>query len=236
MKNLEYKETFRITTNMLDCNDSLKLSEILDIAQNIAGDHAEHLGIGFTPFINKGWIWVVVRNRVEIVKDIKSIKEIEAETYAINPRFIEFPREIILRSNGEEFAKIEQVWMILNINTKQLVGPKELEEFHSSKPPLFASRTKKLPLIPKEQLKFNSKFVVPYSMIDHNKHLNNTRYLDLYLNLYKNDNFVSFQAEYINQAFLDDELSLYTFKNDKQNYFYVYKDDTLIFYCLVNTK
>lgn len=76
-----FEEFFRITTNMVDENDYLKLSSILDIAQNIAGDHATELKIGFNEFIKKDLIWVLIRNKVEIVKNIHDPKIIKAVTY-----------------------------------------------------------------------------------------------------------------------------------------------------------
>ena len=64
----KYKKIYQITTNMMDCHDCLKMSTLLDIAQEVAGDHADELGCGFEVMIKQNLIWVIVRNYVEILK------------------------------------------------------------------------------------------------------------------------------------------------------------------------
>ena len=138
-----FEEFFRITTNMVDENDYLKLSSILDIAQNIAGDHATELKIGFNEFIKKDLIWVLIRNKVEIVKNIHDPKIIKAVTYPLKPRFIEYPREVLLYVNDELICKIHQVWCIYNIKDNNVVSYK-MDDYVSNHPSLFDGRVKKL--------------------------------------------------------------------------------------------
>ena len=208
-----FEEFFRITTNMVDENDYLKLSSILDIAQNIAGDHATELKIGFNEFIKKDLIWVLIRNKVEIVKNIHDPKIIKAVTYPLKPRFIEYPREVLLYVNDELICKIHQVWCIYNIKDNNVVSYK-MDDYVSTHPSLFDGRVKKL--ITSKDLTYIKSIAIPYTYCDHNKHMNNTHYLDLYLDNYfvfNKVNIKSFQIEYLKQSFLFDQIDIYA-KNE----------------------
>ncbi len=204
-----FEETFRITTNMVDEEDNLKLSSILDIAQNIAGDHATELKIGFSDFIKQDLIWVLVRNKVEIVKEVNDPKIVKALTYPLTPRFIEYPREVLIYINEELVYKVHQVWCIYNIKDNK-VATYKFDNYVSNHPSMFEGRAKKL--LTNNDLKLINTFKVPYTYCDHNKHMNNTHYLDLYLdNLFVNNKIKvkSFQIEYLKQCYLFDNLEIY---------------------------
>ena len=68
-------------------------------------------------------------------------------------------------------------------------------------------------------------------MLDHNGHLNNTRYLDFYLDVFKPEKSPKIlQVEYTKQSFLGDKLKLFEYENEDKKYLYGYKDDELRFY------
>ena len=206
-----FEEFFRITTNIVDENDYLKLSSILDIAQNIAGDHATELKIGFNEFIKKDLIWVLIRNKVEIVKNIHDPKIIKAVTYPLKPRFVEYPREVLLYVNDELICKIHQVWCIYNIKDNKVVSYK-MDDYVSNHPSLFDGRVKKL--ITSKDLTYIKSITIPYTYCDHNKHMNNTHYFDFFLDAFAPEKPIQIaQIEYLNQAYLGNIIELFKYKD-----------------------
>ena len=225
-----YRKTYQITTNMLDCHDCLKMSTLLDVAQEIAGDHAEELGCGFETMIKQDLIWVIVRNYVEIIKKPINFKEIEVVTYPLKPRFVEFNRETEFYHNGELFAVSCSTWMVINIKDFSVKAPDFFKGFDDDLG-YFKRRIRKLPVIEKSQLQKVKEVDVLYSMLDHNGHMNNTKYVDFYLDIFRPEFSVkTLQIEYIKQSFLDDKLSLYIKENEGKRYLSGYKDDELKFY------
>lgn len=225
-----FEETFRVTTNMVDENDYLKLSSVLDIAQNIAGDHATELKIGFNEFIKKDLIWVLVRNKVEIIKNFHDPKIIKAITYPLKPRFIENPREVLIYANDELIYKIHQVWCIYNIKDNKVVTF-NFDELSSNHPSVFEGRVKKL--VTSKDLPYLNKVRIPYTYCDHNKHMNNTHYLDLYLDnfyVFNKVNIKSFQIEYLKQCYLFDDLDLFADSEPSIHKILGKKGDENIFY------
>lgn len=225
-----YRKTYQITTNMLDCHDCLKMSTLLDVAQEVAGDHAEELGCGFETMIKQDLIWVIVRNYVEIIKKPINFKEIEVVTYPLKPRFVEFNRETEFYHDGELFAVSRSTWMLINIKDFSVKAPDFFKGFDDDLG-YFKRRIRKLPVIEKSQLQKVKEVDVLYSMLDHNGHMNNTKYVDFYLDIFRPEFSVkTLQIEYIKQSFLDDKLSLYIKENDGKRYLSGYKDDELKFY------
>ena len=225
-----YRKTYQITTNMLDCHDCLKMSTLLDVAQEVAGDHAEELGCGFDTMIKQDLIWVIVRNYVEIIKKPINFKEIEVVTYPLKPRFVEFNRETEFYHDGELFAVSRSTWMVINIKDFSVKAPDFFKGFDDDLG-YFKRRIRKLPVIEKSQLQKVKEVDVLYSMLDHNGHMNNTKYVDFYLDIFRPEFSVkTLQIEYIKQSFLDDKLSLYIKENEGKRYLSGYKDDELKFY------
>ena len=225
-----YRKTYQITTNMLDCHDCLKMSTVLDVAQEVAGDHAEELGCGFETMIKQDLIWVIVRNYVEIIKKPINFKAIEVVTYPLKPRFVEFNRETEFYHNGELFAVSRSTWMVINIKDFSVKAPDFFKGFDDDLG-YFKRRIRKLPVIEKSQLQKVKETDVLYSMLDHNRHMNNTKYVDFYLDIFRPEFSVkTLQIEYIKQSFLDDKLSLYIKENEGKRYLSGYKDDELKFY------
>ena len=230
-----FKKTFTLTNNLYDRTDTLKPSSIFDLSQEISGDHADILHCGFTEFIAKGYIWVIVRNYVEFIKPIKHVSSLDLETYLTKPRFVEYPREVCFYSKEGLVAITKSIWMILDYKTFNVVTPELFNDIDYSKiHPYFTTRLKKLSLIPKEKLEFCKDIIVTYSMLDHNGHLNNTHYLDFYLDVYQPSKYIkSLQVEYIKQGFLNDKISLYRYSENEKDYLYGYRNEDLIFYMKV---
>lgn len=225
-----YRKTYQITTNMLDCHDCLKMSTLLDVAQEVAGDHAEELGCGFETMIKQDLIWVIVRNYVEIIKKPINFKEIEVVTYPLKPRFVEFNRETEFYHDGKLFAVSRSTWMVINIKDFSVKAPDFFKGFDDDLG-YFKRRIRKLPVVDKSQLQKVKEVDVLYSMLDHNGHMNNTKYVDFYLDIFRPEFSVkTLQIEYIKQSFLDDKLSLYIKENEGKRYLSGYKDDELKFY------
>lgn len=228
-----YKKSYTVTTNMLDCRDTLKLSSVFDLAQEIAGDHANILGCGYNDMFVDNKIWVVARHFVEFNQEVINPTLIDVLTYPCRPRIIEFPREYVFSKDEEVFAHAISSWMVFNTKTNAVDTCDAFKNlaFHE---PYFTKRVKKLEQKDVKNLTFFKDIKVTYSMLDHNGHMNNTHYFDFYLDAFKPKKIVkTAQIEYISQAFLDETLKIYTYSDSESDELYGYRDGTIIFYLRV---
>lgn len=216
----QYSKEYTITYNSVDCYDFLKPSAILDLTQDIAAEHADKLGIGFEDFIKKDLIWVVVRNHFEILKPIKLPKRVKIVTYPIKNRLIEYPRDYEVYYDDELFIKGRSIRMIFDLK-KQSPISENFEVLNNNIPGLFKERIRKLQLPEFNESDYVKEVEVLPSMMDHNMHLNNTRSLDFYIDVFpplKDTHIKSFQVEYTKQCFKGQKIKLYKKEDENTNY------------------
>lgn len=235
----ELTKEFFITTNQRDCYDNLKLSTILDYAQEVAGLHADALSIGYNDFIKNDLIWVVVRNKFDILKPTYDLKNIKIKTYPLKNQFLEYPRDYeIYDENNDLIIKGRSIWMIYSLKENKAVAP-SLSIYNKDIKGVYESRVTRLTKPTKNKEDYVKDVVISFSKLDHNKHMNNTTILDYYLDLVKpikTDNITSFQVEYASQCYEDDLMSLYKRKEGNNYLIYGYKEDILKFYFVINLK
>lgn len=229
----QYKKRYTITTNMLDANDNLRLAGIFDISQRIAGEHAEIIGCGFNKMIEQNLIWVVTKHYIEFSRPVKDSDNIDVLTYPLKPRIIEFCRENEFSINDEVVAHSTSSWMVYNIKTNSIDRCSAFEnlEFHEQ---FFKERVKRLPHLKKDALEFYKNVEVTYSMIDHNKHMNNTHYFDFFLDAFAPEKPIQIaQIEYLNQAYLGNIIELFKYKDGEFDELYGFIGENPIFHLRV---
>ncbi len=228
-----YKRKYSITTNCFDKNDYIRPSSILDLGQHISGMHAEGLGCGFDAFIEKGRIWLVVRNYIEVVKPIKNLQYVNLITYALKPMFVEMPRDVeFYDDKGELLYKLRMIWMIFDYKNNEVMDPKVATIPYVNHNGLFNQRIKKLPPIDKNLLKYYGDHEVRYSELDHNNHMNNSKYLDLFIDIYEDKilDIKNYQIEYVKQCYYKEKISLFVYNIEKKYYLFGYNNNDLKFY------
>lgn len=229
----ELTETFTITTNSRDCYDELKISSILDLTQEIATHHADILHVGFDDFISKNLIWVIVRNKFEIIGNISNLSNVKIKTYPLKNNLMEYPRDYEIYDEKDELIiKGRSIWMVYSLTDKTVATP-HLDIYDEGRKGVFENRLKRLPKPIRKEEDYVKDIIVKQSLLDHNMHLNNSHCADLFIDLFNPDKDLkikSFQIEYASQCYLNDLLSLYKYKIDNKYYIYAYKDETLKFY------
>lgn len=230
-----YTRVFTVTNNMLDAFDNLRMSSILDISQEIAGDHANLLNVGYNEFKRRNLIWIILRNKVEVIKNVTDLKSVMCVTNLVKCRFFEFPRDYLFYQGDELIIKARSIWAIYDLESKKVIMPSDIKSLFVEDIGYF-DRVRKLPIIKKEELNFFKEIEVTFSMLDHNGHMNNTRCADLFLDVFKlskDEKIKSFQIEYVSQSFLNDKISLFTKIENNVKYLYGYNNDELKFYMAV---
>ncbi len=226
-----YKKTFTITNNQLDKNDHLTLGAILDLIQEVSGNHADTLNCGFDDLIKRKLIWVVVRHHIEFKRNLHVGKFVEMETYPLKRRFVEYPREVKMYDNGQLFLVCNTTWVVVDLDNFNFKSDTLYNE-DVARDSYFEKRFSKLPRKSKDELEFVKTAKVEYSMLDHNGHMNNSRYLSWYLDVFREERDPkNFQIEYLKQCFLDESIDLFVYNEKDSKELYGFNGDELKFYC-----
>lgn len=212
--------------NFTQCtpNGYLKYTDLCNLLQLTAGDHAEIGGISFTDMQEFHQAWVMSRMRIEIDslpkwKDIVTIK-----TWIISLENSRSVRALEMHLNGKKIVGCETFWAVFNTKLRRpeaLALPHEhFEKFGDTYST--QERVKKIDL-QKEMKTVNERKVV-LSDLDIVNHVNNVKYLEWCLDLVDSKAIMkqrlkSFDMNFMKELTLGDDVSINEISGaDKSNY------------------
>ena len=177
-----YTLSCRLRSRDVNMFSRLRVSQLFELMQEAATDHSDILGAGVNAIRPKGLMWVLARQNVEVARMPSYDEAITIETWpgrtvhSLYPRFYR-----ILDAAGEPVIDSSAIWMLADMRQRTLVPSSQSGvEFSFEKrgfeialpsPPRSVFTDRSLP------------FTVPFSYVDMNGHMNNTRYFDLADNL-----------------------------------------------------
>lgn len=172
-----YRKTFTLSDMEVDCFGRLKLSTLLYLAQEVAGNHSELLGAGYNTLAHKGIFWAVTRHRVQITRLPVRGETVTVETWPMPTTRVAYPRSMVAYdAQGKELFRLISLWVLMDANTRAMVLPGKSDvivEGLLTGSELDAPRS----LAPRGMTDTALR-TVTYSCLDRNGHMNNTKYLD----------------------------------------------------------
>ena len=174
-----YSQTFRIASYQADVSARIKPSAILELMQEMAGAHAELIGVGRNSMMPRGLAWVLTRVEVCMDRYPRSGEEIVIETFPMPNRRVFFPRYFIFRdAQGNQIGCAGTLWVVLDITTRRMANAAEIAALMPDNSDLTAPMNSPATV---EEVAAEDETAVRlpvYTDLDVNGHVNNTRYLD----------------------------------------------------------
>ncbi|WP_096273919.1 acyl-[acyl-carrier-protein] thioesterase [Paucisalibacillus globulus] len=211
----KYKKNYHIDLNDVDFKKELKLSSLFGYFQDVANLAAENLGVGINQLVeNYGVAFVLMRIRIDIIRNLEFDEEITIETWPLKPGKLEFERDyIVYDQSGEAIARAVSVWVIMDLKRRRL---KRSEAINLEYPELITEKAIDVDLgklKASENLETVYHKTIGYSDIDFNGHLNNSRYVDFIMDCFpleEHQNYYtsSIEVNYLNEALPGDTLIL----------------------------
>ena len=216
-----YKEHYRLKSKDVDLYRRLRTSRLFEMLQEASIRHTELLGMGREKTLDKGILWIVGLQRAEIARMPEYDEEIVLKSWPGKTMRLFFPRYYSLETDsGEPLVRASALWSLVDQTSRKLVfpdscgviidGQEQGGELDASSPP------RRLPITQEQR------FTVPYSYVDLNGHMNNTRYFDLAEDLIPASrdgrHLIRVQTEYVSEARLGDELRVSWGESDGQYY------------------
>lgn len=219
----EFTLETKIDTNACDAAGRIKPSAVFSLFQNAASLHADDLGVGYEELAKKDIIWVLVMCRYDLIKNPSFEETVGVTTYPLPSRGIDYDREyFICDKSGEKIIKGRSKWCLCNFKTRKLLIHADvnynIDEFSDKRQ--YDSPLKKIPDFSIGGFKeYSSKTC--YTDLDHNGHVNNTRYLDFILNAIAGelDGEISYlEINYISEMKSDSDFTVY-YRKENDEYF-----------------
>ncbi len=176
---LSLSRTFTVRYYEVDAGGRLSVENLCNYMQEVAGLHAEALGVGFELLNSRDLTWVLARWQVCIDKLPKAQDEVILETWPSSVERLRCRREFRLSAgNGEILARASSWWVVVNNKTFKLERvPEFIKEIYPESGD-YAVADFELRLSQVKDAAVAVCAPVRWSDIDVNDHVNNANYLD----------------------------------------------------------
>ena len=173
-----YSQTLLLRSKDVDRYRRLRTSELFLLLQEAAIRHTEQLGMGRDKTLDRGILWVLLMQRAEIARMPEYDEEIVLKSWPGKTMHLLFPRYATLETSaGESLLKASALWGLVDAKTRKVVFPEkygvEIDGIVTGEEIAMPSAVRRI------DGDYEQTFTVPYSFVDLNGHMNNTRYFDL---------------------------------------------------------
>ncbi len=213
-----YCETFALRTSDFDCRGQIKPSSVLDLFQEVAGAHAKELGIGFEDLLLRNLLWVLVKVKFSIEKDIKEHQRVTVKTWPLPAGRVTLQREYLIEDmDGNTLVKGSSEWVTIDSVKRRIVIPTNiypLEEYCEER--MFEKKFVKVTDFTDETAV--CEIIPAFCELDRNGHVNNIRYADYVLNSFEpQEQIISeFQIDFHREIKKGNRVSLFLQKNENE--------------------
>ncbi|MCL2848271.1 MAG: thioesterase [Firmicutes bacterium] len=226
---LNYTQPIRITVNDCDFTQTIKPSAVMAYFQDIATEHATKIGIGYNDMKNKNLAWIMTSMCFKVFRNPTIGEELTIKTYPLAPKTAEAIRTYyICDKNDNIIISGSSRWCVIDINKRSITRCAPVFDT-----PLFNSATYfptqpfddanlRVSSIANEELKPINTYTVLPTDLDRNRHMNNTRYGDIFLNAcgfdFINSHTINrFDINFVSELFTNDTVEVFKQENKLEN-------------------
>ncbi len=229
-----HQKEFEIYFSQSAPNEKIKYTELCNIFQLVAAEHAEIGGISFTDMQTYNQAWVMSRMRLEIEYLPKWRDIVTVKTWIVSLENSRSVRAMEMYLGDQKLVGCETFWAVFNTKTRRLEELKlphdHFEKFENT----FSTkeRVKKI-IIQKNGVNIGTRKVF-LSDLDVVNHVNNVKYLEWCLDFAQdldvlNTNFKSLDMNFIKELVLNNEVDIVQEKLTDSYTFSVKNNDLLCF-------
>ena len=173
-----YREQILLRSKDVDMFRRLRTSELFRLLQEASIRHTEQLGMGRDKTLDRGILWVLLMQRAEIARMPEYDERVVLKSWPGKTMHLLFPRYYSLETaEGEPLLKASALWSLVDQKTRKVVFP---EKYGVVIEGVVTGEEIAMPgAVAKADCDRERDFTVPYSFVDLNGHMNNTRYFDL---------------------------------------------------------
>lgn len=204
-----YATQLRLRNKDVNLHRRLRTSVLFELMQEASIRHTEQLGMGREMTLDRGLLWMVTLQRAEIARMPEYDERITLESWPGDTMHLLFPRYYrVLDEGGNTLISASALWALVDQQTRRMVFP---DRYGVVIEGITTGSEIALPAPPRRaQGEAASDFTVPFSYVDLNGHMNNTRYFDLAEDLIpaaaEGRSLCEIAIEYANEARLGDEI------------------------------
>ena len=202
----------------------LRMSDLFRLLEEASIAHTELLGCTRDKTLDRGLLWIITRQSVEIDELPAYDDEIIVRSWQGEMQHVFFPRFYEIERAGEILVRGQALWMLMKEDDRSMVMP---EDYDISIPGRPDADDMMLPaiVIPKDtEPEESMPLVTRFSQVDINGHMNNTRYFDVIDDMLNSSGKratvpKAVLANYLSELRLGDEFTLSRYVKDGTLFF-----------------
>lgn len=208
-----WTEEFRVSWHESDRDKKAFPSTIFNYLMETAWLHAEYHNVGFAATQSKNLIWVLNGINIEMAEYPKWPETITIKTWSRGFEGIYAIREYQIFAGEKEIGRSSSKWLVIDKETRRPARPETLlETFAFIRNTEAMSRdVNKLDGVLEGD--FLEEIYVPFNHLDHNGHVNSSRYLEWIMS-YEDQEFMAnheaarFEMNFLAEAFHNETIDL----------------------------
>jgi acyl-ACP thioesterase len=229
-----HHKDFEVNHSQIQPNGFLKITELFNMFQLTAAEHAEFGGISFVDLQTHNQAWVLSKMRVEIKNLPKMRDKISVKTWIVNLENSRSLRGMFVFCNKEIIASTETLWVILNTQKRRPETLALAHDHFEKYPENFANSKRVESIVFENEMNCILNKKVVFSDLDLVNHVNHIKYLEWCLDILHTDILLknkikSLDLNYLSELVLNDEFDIKSNVNGELHQFLISKNSTNCF-------
>jgi len=204
-----------------DCKGFLNIFSLFNYLQEVAGEHASQLSVGFDSMQSDKMFWVLSRIKVNIQRLPRWGDTIHVMTWPKGIEKLFFMRDFIVSdASGEVLVNATTAWLVVDTLKHRPLKPAAIPYAVPDNQGKFAIRQVPGKLSPAGNLIMNHQRTVSLNELDVNLHVNNAFYVQWLMDCYDlefitSHQISSIQINYLEEMKYRDNIAIYTDNNSE---------------------
>ncbi|MBQ4070903.1 MAG: hypothetical protein IJD51_00615 [Clostridia bacterium] len=219
-----YKKEFEVDIHDVDFNGVARTSALMRLIQSTAQSQLTEGGMSYDSLKDKKRAFVLSRIRMEFTEDIHAYERLVGISFPCHSRGYSFLRCYELLRDGGIVGRAASVWALIDTDTHALVKVNDFELGLTTFDPLDYPISR---IVMPESMTLVGKYEVTYDSVDQNRHMNNTKYPDMYSNFLdlEGRRIEEITINYRNEAPAGDVLTVLRGESEGRYYFRTFRSD-----------
>ena len=173
-----FTEDFTLSTLVCDEDDRLTLWGLARLFQDVAGDHSDTLNVGFNGLKPQHKAWVLTHVYYNVMRFPSAGERLTLKTWPKPDNGLIAPRDYqLIDSDGRICATSASNWVILDINSRRVCRLRDIIKAFTLVDENATKYSKLEKLQMPSDLEPLKNIDIPYSALDHTRHVNNAEYM-----------------------------------------------------------
>lgn len=187
-----YKQHIETPSYLCDIDDRLHPWAAVRLCQEVTEYHGNATGIGFQKLVQMNHAWVLTRALYNFYRLPNSFETINLNTWSRGNNGLIAMRDYrMLSESGDEILTGTSYWALIDMTKRRAVRLNDVISNYENHDILATEHAElqKLKLPAMDNIQPTLQLQIPFSMLDHTRHMNNSEYIKLIFDVLHNVDF-----------------------------------------------